>query len=71
MATRKTNDPSTALQKLSSRTEWQAFLGAVVALFCDHFLGWELSAETIGGIVALVFSYALSRGVAKRGEGGA
>lgn len=60
----------TALAKLRSRTEWQAFLIAMVTLFCDHFLGWEMDEKTVGGIVALVFSYAVSRGVAKlRGNG--
>jgi hypothetical protein len=53
------------LEKLKSRTEWQAYLIATITLFLNHFLGWEMDANTILGIVGGTTGYGISRGMAK------
>lgn len=55
-----------AFGKLKSRTEWQAYLLATITLFLNHFLGWEMDANTIFGIVGGSAGYGVSRGLAKR-----
>jgi Na+/alanine symporter len=53
------------LDKLKSRTEWQAYLVTLVTLFLDHFLGWEMTGETLTALVASSGAYGVSRGLAK------
>jgi len=53
------------IDKLKSRTEWQAYLVATLTLFLNHFLGWEMDANTILGIVGGATGYGISRGMAK------
>lgn len=53
------------IDKLKSRTEWQAYLLATLTLFLNHFLGWEMDANTILGIVGGATGYGISRGMAK------
>lgn len=53
------------IEKLKSRTEWQAYLLATITLFLNHFLGWEMDANTIMGIVGGSAGYGISRGMAK------
>lgn len=53
------------ISKLKSRTEWQAYLLATLTLFLNHFLGWEMDANTILGIVGGTTGYGISRGMAK------
>lgn len=53
------------IDKLKSRTEWQAYLLATVTLFLNHFLGWDMDANTILGIVGGTTGYGISRGMAK------
>jgi len=55
-----------SLEKLKSRTEWQAYLLGLLTLFLNHFLGWDMSPETLFGIVGGSTGYGLSRGLAKR-----
>jgi hypothetical protein len=56
------------LNKLKSRTEWQAFLITVVVLAADHFLGLEVDPEKLWMLVVGSGSYGVSRGVAKLGR---
>ena len=53
--------------KLKNRTEWQAFLVTVIALFADHFFGLEIDEDKLWMLVGAFASYATSRGIAKRG----
>jgi len=53
------------IEKLKSRTEWQAYLLATITLFLNHFLGWEMDANTLLGIVGGTAGYGISRGMAK------
>lgn len=56
------------IDKLKSRTEWQAFLVLVVVLFVDHFAGLDISEDTLWMLVAGFTGYAGSRGIAKVGR---
>jgi hypothetical protein len=53
------------IDKLKSRTEWQAYLLTVVTLFLNHFLGWDMNADTLYAIVGSTSAYGISRGMAK------
>ena len=55
-----------ALAKLKSRTEWQSFLVMVAVTFANHFLGWDISAETLTQLWAGQVGYGISRGLAKK-----
>lgn len=53
------------LDKLKSRSEWQAFLLTALTIFLNHFLGWEMSAESLMALVGSSSAYGISRGMAK------
>ena len=53
------------LDKLKSRTEWQAYLTTIITLFCNDFLNLGLSELTVSGMVAATVGYGVSRGLAK------
>lgn len=53
------------LDKLKSRTEWQAYLTTIITLFCNDFLNLGLSELTVGGMVTATVGYGVSRGLAK------
>lgn len=53
------------IDKLKSRTEWQAFLLTMLTLFLNHFLGWEMSSDTLLAMVGSSGAYGISRGMAK------
>ena len=53
------------LDKLKSRTEWQAYLVTIITLFCNHFLGLDMDAATVTGLVGATGLYGVSRGLAK------
>lgn len=58
------------MDKLKSRTEWQAYLLTIMVLFLDHFLGLEFTPETLLALVGSTGMYGLSRGLAKSEDGG-
>lgn len=53
------------IDKLKSRTEWQAYLVTIITLFCNHFLGLDMDEATIQGLVGATGLYGVSRGMAK------
>lgn len=56
------------IQKILNRTEFQAMIvGLIIVIFNKH-LGFELTEDQAWQIVALIGTYAGSRGVAKLGE---
>lgn len=56
------------IQKLLNRTEFQAMIvGLIIVIFNKH-LGLALTEDQAWQIVALIGTYATSRGVAKLGE---
>lgn len=59
---------SRMLEKLKSRTEWQAYLLTVAALFLAHFLDIEVTAAELLALVGSTAGYGISRGLAKRGD---
>lgn len=65
-----------ALEKLKSRTEWQAFLVMLVATFSSFFFGIDMEAEQFERLFDMLglawggtASYAVSRGIGKAGKG--
>ncbi len=53
------------LDKLKSRTEWQAFLLAVGVLFLNRFLNIGLTEADIYAMFGGAGAYAMGRGLAK------
>lgn len=53
-------------RKLFMRTEWQAFLIAVIVMFCNRFLEWGLTEADVWGMFIGSGMYAGSRGLVKR-----
>ncbi len=54
------------LEKLMSRTEWQAFLVAVATLFLNRFFELGLTEHDITALFGGATGYAVSRGLAKK-----
>lgn len=54
--------------KLLGRSEWQAFLIAVVVAFLNHRYAFGLSEAEVVGMFLGSGAYAVSRGVAKHGK---
>ena len=53
------------LDKLKSRTEWQAYLMTIVIIFLDQFLDIGMDPEHLIALVGSTFGYGVSRGLAK------
>jgi len=53
------------MDKLKSRTEWQAYLLTITILFLDHFLGLKVETNTLFALVGSTAAYGVSRGLAK------
>jgi hypothetical protein len=58
------------MDKLKSRTEWQAYLLTILVLFLDHFLGLKIDSESLFALVGATGMYGMSRGLAKSEDGG-
>ena len=54
------------LNKLKSRTEWQAFLLSVVVLLVNRFFDLGLSESDLYTLFGGSIGYGVSRGLAKR-----
>jgi hypothetical protein len=55
----------TGLDKLKTRTEWQAYLVTIIIVFLDQFLDIGIDAEHLMAIVSSTGFYGVSRGLAK------
>lgn len=53
------------MNKLKSRTEWQAFLVSIAVLFANRFLDLGLTDDDLWKMVTATTGYAVSRGLAK------
>lgn len=53
------------LDKLKSRTEWQAYLVTIIIVFLDQFMDIGIDAEHLTALVSSTGLYGLSRGLAK------
>ena len=53
------------LDKLKSRSEWQAYLLMMAVTFFNHFLGLDIDADTMMQLWGGTIGYGLSRGMAK------